>query len=1034
MKKRIFSAFMALVLIVAMYSGIRLSSVSANADEKAADVTLSVTTDKTDLRPGDTVTVKVKIDSFNSTISGDTDPTISVYQLGIPVDTDMFEIVSMDGGLLYYGNPEDGTDINYDAAKKQIIGAGSYGKGKDRPNQYKQGNSDGKNETNVILSYTLKVKNSISDNKDVTFSVSQDNLIMKNFKLGKTQLYSTSVIPAKVNVIAKELSSIEVSKNPTKTSYFTGSKNLDVTGGKLKLTYSNGTSEEVDMTEDMCSAVDLSTAGTKTVTVTYQGKTTTFDVTVSDKKATALTLNGVDGKNIVEGTDLVLTGMTLDVTYDDGTTDKGIALTPAMLKYDNKTVGKSTVTVSYAGLTQTFAIDVVKKSVDKIEMKSNPTNTEVFVGKTMDVSGAKITATYNNGTTEDFDVTAAMCSTPDTSVVGEKTVTVTYEGKTTQFKINVVEPKPVSLKFNGVEGKTVKVGKELDLTGMKVTVNYNDGSSKTYDITKDMLSYSTTKVGTEKVMVTVGELSDFFTITVVDKKALSMELFGTEGKTIIEGMNNLDFTGIQAKIKYDDDSEKTIDVTSDMATYDNSKVGKADVTVKYAGLSQIFKIEVKAKSLDKIEMASAPAKTDVFVGKTMDVSGAKIKLTYNNNTTENIDVTSEMCSAVDTSTVGKKTVTVTYNGKTTEFTINVVEPQPESVALKGVEGKSVKEGKELDLTGMTAVVKYNDGSSKEVVLTKDMLSYSTAKAGKTAVKVSVLGLNAEFTIDVVAKKPVSMKLSGTENKSVVEGMKLDLTGITAEVTYDNDTKEPVKVTEDMVSYKTDKVGSAEATVKIGDLTEKFSFTVVAKTLKEIKLVSAPTKVVYLEGQKFDSTGLSVQAVYDNGTTADVTKNVKLTAVDTAKAGKITVKVTYEDKVATFDVEVKTKAAIEAFNASVAELLKNNITKADIDAVKKLRADYDAMSATEQAECNVKGLTTLEESVNKILEEESKANDNTQNSTENVTDNNGSSTGSSESGNGVKTGDAMNMYMYMILALLAGISAACAVPYARRNRK
>ena len=91
MKKRIFSAFMALVLIVAMYSGIRLSSVSANADEKAADVTLSVTTDKTDLRPGDTVTVTVKIDSFNSTISGDTDPTISVYQLGIPVDTDMFE-------------------------------------------------------------------------------------------------------------------------------------------------------------------------------------------------------------------------------------------------------------------------------------------------------------------------------------------------------------------------------------------------------------------------------------------------------------------------------------------------------------------------------------------------------------------------------------------------------------------------------------------------------------------------------------------------------------------------------------------------------------------------------------------------------------------------------------------------------------------------------------------------------------------------------------------------------------------------------
>ncbi len=795
MKKRIFSVFMALVLIVATYSGIRLSSVSANADEKAADVTLSVTTDKTDLRPGDEVTVTVKIDKFNPTSVEDSDPFISMWQVFVPVDTDVFEFVSFDEDITSL--IDDG--YNFDASENMFKAVMSYNvTKKNRPNIfYLDTAKNGENSTSTVYAFKLRVKSDVSDNKSVSFDLSTSS-IFKKFNTQSKYTYTST--PSTVNVIAKELSSIEVSKNPTKTSYFIGSKNLDVTGGKLKLTYSNGTSEEVDMTADMCSAVDLSTAGTKTVTVTYQGKTTTFDVKVYDKNATALTLNGVDGKNIVEGTDLDLTGMTLDVTYDDSSKDTGIALTPAMIKYDNKTVGKSTVTVSYAGLTQTFTIDVVKKSVDKIEMKSNPTNTEVFVGKTMDVSGAKITATYNNGTTEDFDVTAAMCSTPDTSVVG------------------------------------------------------------------------------------------------------------------------------------------------------------------------------------------------------------------------------------------KKTVTVTYNGKTTEFSINVVEPQPESVALKGVEGKSVKEGKELDLTGMKAVVKYNDGSSKEVVLTKDMLSYSTSKAGKTTVKVSVLGLNAEFTIDVVAKKPVSMKLSGTENKSVVEGMKLDLTGITAEVTYDNDTKEPVKVTEDMVSYKTDKVGSAEATVKIGDLTEKFSFTVVAKTLKEIKIVSAPTKVVYLEGQKFDSTGLSVQAVYDNGTTADVTKNVKLTAVDTAKAGKITVKVTYEDKVATFDVEVKTKAAIEAFNASVAKLLKNNITKADIDAVKKLRADYDAMSATEQAECNVKGLTKLEESVNKILEEESKANDNTQNSTENVTDNNGSSTGSSESGNGVKTGDAMNMYMYMILALLAGISAACAVPYARRNRK
>lgn len=790
MKKRIFSAFMALVLIVAMYSGIRLSSVSANADEKSADVTLSVTTDKTDLRPGDTVKVTVKIDSFNSTISGDTDPTISVYQLGIPVDTDMFEIVSMDGGLLYYGNPEDdGTDINYDAAKKQIIGAGSYGKGKDRPNQYKQGNSDGKNETNVILSYTLKVKNSISDNKDVTFSVSQDNLIMKNLKLGKTQLYSTSVIPAKVNVIAKELSSIEVSKNPTKTDYFTGSSSLDVTGGKLKLTYTNGNTEEIDMTSEMCSTIDFSSTGKKTVKVTYQGKETSFEINVSDKKATDITLKGVNGKSIVEGTKLDVAGMSADVTYDDGSVEN-VALTDSMITYDNSKVGQAAATVKISGITKTFTFEVVKKSLTKIEMKSNPTNTDVFVGKTMNLSGAKITATYNNETTEDINVTSAMCSTPDTSVVGEKTVTVTYEGKTTQFVINVVEP------------------------------------------------------------------------------------------------------------------------------------------------------------------------------------------------------------------------------------------QPEALVLNGVNGKSVKEGKKLDLTGMTADVKYNDGSVKTVALTKDMLSYSTDKAGQATVKVSVSGLKSEFTITVVAKKAVSMKLSGTDNKSVIEGMKLDLTGINADVTYDNDTNGTVKVTDDMVSYSTAKVGQATATVKIGDLTKTFTFTVVAKTLTGIKVVNTPAKDIYLEGQKFDSTGLGVQAVYDNGTTADVTKSVKLSAIDTAKAGTKTVTVTYEGKTATFTVEVRTREAVNAFNASVAELLKINITKDHIQAVKKLRTTYDAMSVAEQAECDIQGLTKLEEDVNKILEEESKTEDNTEESADTTADNVES----------VKTGDTTNMYVYMIIILLAGLVATCTVPFVRKNRE
>ena len=634
MKKRILAAVMALVLAVTMYSGIRLSSVNANADENDKDITLSVTTDKTDVRPGDEVTVTVNIEKFTPTTNNSDNPFISMWQVFVPVDTSVFEFVGFD---------EDSTTLiddgfNFDSAVDMAKAVMSYNiNKKNRPNiYYLDTDKNGENSTSVVYKFKLRVKSDISDNKSVSFDLS-DSSIFKQFNTPAKFTYTT--MPTTVNVIAKELSSIEVSKNPDKINYFTGSNDIDVTGGKVKLVYSNGTSEEIDMTSDMCSKVDLSTAGTKTVTVTYQGKTATFKVYVVDKTAQSLELNGVTGK-------------------------------------------------------------------------------------------------------------------------------------------------------------------------------------------------------------------------------------------------------------------------------------------------------------------------------------------------------------------------------------------------------SVTEGMKLDVTGMTAVIRYDDGSSKTVNITEDMLTYSTDKTGQAIVRVSVEGLTKEFTINVVAKKAVSVKLSGTDNKSVVEGMKLDLAGINAEVTYDNGTKETVKVTDDMVTYNTDKIGSSEAAVKIGDITEKFAFTVVAKTLTEIKVVNDPSKGTYLEGQKFDLTGLSVQAVYNNGTTEDITEAIKLSDVDTAKAGTKTVTVTYKGKTATFTVEVKTRDAVDAFNKSVTDLLNKDITKEDIETVKKLRADYEAMSDAEKEECDIKGLTKLEESVNKILEEENKATEDSKDETGNTT----TPSSDSESTSGVKTGDAVNMYVYIMIALLAVLTAACTVPYVRKNRK
>lgn len=77
---------------------------------------------------------------------------------------------------------------------------------------------------------------------------------------------------------------IEVNKAPNKLNYVHGAENLDVTGGQLLVTYADNSASLVEITLDMISGFDNTTFGTNTVTVTYEEKTTTFEVQIVKAK------------------------------------------------------------------------------------------------------------------------------------------------------------------------------------------------------------------------------------------------------------------------------------------------------------------------------------------------------------------------------------------------------------------------------------------------------------------------------------------------------------------------------------------------------------------------------------------------------------------------------------------------------------------------------------------------------------------------------------------------------------------------------
>jgi hypothetical protein len=80
--------------------------------------------------------------------------------------------------------------------------------------------------------------------------------------------------------------------------------------------------------------------------------------------------------------------------------------------------------------------------------------------------------------------------------------------------------------------------------------------------------------------------------------------------------------------------------------------------------------------LVSITIASPPSKLTYEIGEPLDLTGLVVTGTYPDNTTKTETVSMSNISGYDSGTAGEKTVTVTINGKTVTFRVNVITPEP----------------------------------------------------------------------------------------------------------------------------------------------------------------------------------------------------------------------------------------------------------------------------------------------------------------------------------------------------------------------
>ena len=290
----------------------------------------------------------------------------------------------------------------------------------------------------------IKAKYSGSISEEVEgYTITDGN----NLAVGKTSVTisyteygTTKTVAQGITVVKKALSGIEISQVPTKTSYIEG-QNFNTEGMKVIAKYDNGTSKEV--TNYTVTDGNNLALGKKSVTISYteDGITKTAEqaITVAKKTLTAIEISeGAKNTSYIEGQNFNTEGMKVIAKYDNGTSKEVTNYT--VTDGNNLSIGKTSVTISYTedGITKTAVqnITVVAKSLVKIELKTTDVKLEYTSKERLNTEGLVIIAIYDNGTAEEIKE-GFECTPVELNEAGEKTITVTYGGKTATYTVKV---------------------------------------------------------------------------------------------------------------------------------------------------------------------------------------------------------------------------------------------------------------------------------------------------------------------------------------------------------------------------------------------------------------------------------------------------------------------------------------------------------------------------------------------------------------------------------------------------------------------
>lgn len=748
------------------------------------------------------------------------------------------------------------------------------------------------------------------------------------------------------------IASIAVSKMPDKITYYQGEL-FDSTG--LEISGIASTGETVSVTDYELSGFDSSSAGIKIITVTASGKTTTFEITVSEASITAISVTTMPSKaNYHIGKEFDSTGIVVTATASDGNTTD-VTKDCTYSGFDSSSPKQSEITVHYGSFTCTFEVTIMQP-----ERISNVSfwKEYYFVGDVTDLNINSITVEYSDGSeTVTSGYTIENITVTDTGTIP---INIKYFGAVGIANVTVFDFFSAHIGSPNDED----VIAEFDLSTNTLTVSgkgyfsYLDDNSENIGVPKSLFTRCTKMIFGEGLTSVSSDFAEGFNnITYVSfsntigyigehtfpvflgteleipgsVKGISMgsfascpnltELIFHEGLKTLEGplfkncrslknvilpesLQWLEYSFLDATFEY-------VEIGGKNATFDDE-----DDCIRM--IPDCKKLTIRGGDIISAylipNLENLTLKKDVVLSEAAVFSGnTKLKTISIENGISEIPEECFKDTQLTDVTIPASVVSIGNNAFKTSTTTNIalnkkineISGSPWGatgtitwlVQLSRIEVTYMPAktrylvGETFDSTGLIITAYYNDNTSEQVT-GYTLSSPDMSTYGSKTVTVTFDEKTVDFSILVVDISGIEIKTPPTKQEYLV-GDALDSAGLTVLVKYTDGTSETITSGFTVSELDSSSIGEKEITVTYKNHTA--TFKVLVYELQGIRITHYPEKTYYRVGETFDPTGLVVVAMRTNNTEKEIT-DYTVSGFDSSKVGTKTITVSYQTEI------------------------------------------------------------------------------------------------------------------------------------------